>query len=248
MGEVWIQSGSKAQGYWGLSEKSKETFMAKMKGQNADSEGFLKTGDIGFLHNQELFICGREKDLIIIRGRNHYPQDIERTIEGVKTYEGQAAFRKGCTAAFSMLYSDVEILVCAAELTVEVADTILQDHSNGRMARAILDAVKSEVSSLHGIAPNVVLLLQPRTIPKTTSGKIARQWVKMGYLKGGLTVVEEYSNLSSLDSNHSKTSVGAQTHKEEDSTAVSQTDLDSTKAIDPTVVLSRPLYRSWWKW
>lgn len=234
VGEIWILSGSKAQGYWGLQEKSEETFQAKMKGQNPESEGFLKSGDLGFLHNQELFICGRNKDLIIVRGRNHYPQDIEHTVEVVKTHEGRTAFRKGCSAAFSMLYSDVEILVCAAELTVEVADSALQ--GNGRVVHGLLDAVKSEVSALHGITPNVVLLLQPRTIPKTTSGKIARQWVKTGYLKGTLTVVEECSNLSSLKSNDDESSRRLPTEKSVAEVTASHAHPDSKKAVDPTEV------------
>ena len=87
MGEIWLNSPSCAEGYWGLPDRSREDFAASLDGSSGSSsgsgssgssgghrDGYLRTGDLGFLHGGELFICGRVKDLIIIRGRNHYPQ------------------------------------------------------------------------------------------------------------------------------------------------------------------------------
>ncbi len=86
MGEIWVDSASKAQGYWNLPELSQESFRAQIlpaggSGTGRGAGAFLRTGDLGFLRNGELFICGRLKDLIIVRGSNHYPQDLERAAE-----------------------------------------------------------------------------------------------------------------------------------------------------------------------
>lgn len=94
VGEVWINSPSKADGYYNLEELSKEDFHCKLN--EKESAEYLRTGDLGFIHDGELFICGRKKDLIIIRGRNHYPQDLEHTVENNPNIRG------GCVAAFSV--------------------------------------------------------------------------------------------------------------------------------------------------
>ena len=235
MGEIWVNSGSKAQGYWGLPEKTKEIFQAKHSGQDEASEGYLRTGDLGFLHKGELFICGRDKDLIIVRGRNHFPQDIERTVEGVATPEGVQGFRKGCSAAFSVQFANTEALVCAAEVTVELAGSL--DEAG---AAPILDAMMREVSKTHGVAPNVVILLEPRSIPKTTSGKIARQWVKKAYLQHTLKVLFDLSSLSALADEMKASLVsspgGSETGSNSGMKTISQADLDAKASIDPTGV------------
>ena len=99
-GEVWVNSPSKAAGYYGMPEKTASDFNARLAGVDGSAR-YLRTGDLGFLHGGELFICGRQKDLVIVRGRNHYPQDIERTAEG----DG-SALRPGCSAAFSVACFD----------------------------------------------------------------------------------------------------------------------------------------------
>jgi acyl-CoA synthetase (AMP-forming)/AMP-acid ligase II len=96
VGEIWIQSPSKAAGYFGKPEQSIEDFHAQLKGGPA-ADGYLRSGDLGFLHNEELFICGRLKDLIIVGGRNYYPQDIEATAEA-----SSELLRPGCSAAFTI--------------------------------------------------------------------------------------------------------------------------------------------------
>ena len=97
VGEIWVSSPSKARGYWDQPELSQESFHARLASSPpSSSSSYLRTGDMGFLHEHELFICGRIKDLIIVRGANHYPQDVERTAE----LSAPDALRPGCSAAF----------------------------------------------------------------------------------------------------------------------------------------------------
>jgi acyl-CoA synthetase (AMP-forming)/AMP-acid ligase II len=124
VGDIWISSPSKSVGYWGHSaEDNKADFNAAVNqssGNNAgnlpaiiSSTGYLRTGDLGFLYNGELFVCGRSKDLIIIRGSNHYPQDIEKTAES-----SDSNLRPGCSAAFAVRrdQDDTEIIIYVAEV------------------------------------------------------------------------------------------------------------------------------------
>ncbi|CAH0473760.1 unnamed protein product [Peronospora belbahrii] len=162
IGEIWISSSSKAQGYYGdeMSEISAEAFQAKLAGNTVDSL-FLKTGDMGVIYDQELFICGRMKDLIIIRGRNHYPQDIEATAES------HEELRPGCSAAFSYVAGakdDEEKLAVMAELR----DPAMTSKAS------LCVRIRSAIAREHGVKVTLVILLAPRTIPKTTSGKISR--------------------------------------------------------------------------
>lgn len=112
VGEIWVDSPSKAQGYWNQPELTKEDFLARPTGVESP-RAYLRTGDLGFLFNDELFICGRRKDLIIVRGSNHYPQDIERT--GERATDG---LRAGCSAAFALKRNtdETEIVVYVAEV------------------------------------------------------------------------------------------------------------------------------------
>lgn len=199
VGEIWLDSPSKADGYWGQPEKSAEDFHGRIRGMKGPdgteeskaggsdeskdedgaaagigaADGYLRTGDLGFIHEGELFVCGRAKDLIIVRGRNHYPQDIERCVEV------DDRLRPGCSAAIDVPHKGQEVLVVVAEL---------RDAKSTETA-AILDGAVSNVSSLHGVTPYEIVLVEPRSINKTTSGKIARQWVKKSYIAGNLKTV-----------------------------------------------------------
>ncbi|TDH69394.1 hypothetical protein CCR75_002878 [Bremia lactucae] len=165
-GEIWIASASKAQGYYGASmrELSVKTFQAKVVGDK-DNHLFLRTGDVGVLYHQELFICGRIKDLIIIRGRNHYPQDLEATAESFSD------LRPGCCAAFSYAGSGndgEEQLAVVAELR----DIKLNSKAS------LCGKIRTAIAREHGVKVTLVVLLAPRSILKTTSGKIARSRCK----------------------------------------------------------------------
>ena len=193
VGEIWVDSPSKAAGYWGNAELSEKDFHATVNEINANSSssssdiqiqlspgGYLRTGDLGFMHENELFICGREKDLIIVRGSNHYPQDIERCAEQAI----KVVVRAGCSAAFSLKTKDnpeTEAVVYIAE----VKDVALSKEKCIIAVNAIRDAV----SSTHGVSLSSLCILKPRTIPKTTSGKVARSWCRKGFTLGTLEVL-----------------------------------------------------------
>ena len=122
VGEIWVSGDSVAKGYWNRPEATQETFQAFLAGSG---EGpFLRTGDLGFLHEGELYITGRLKDLIIIRGRNHYPQDIEQTVN-----ESHEAFETGMGAAFSVEIDGEEQLVITFELKRSHRRADADDHT-----------------------------------------------------------------------------------------------------------------------
>ncbi|HEY7213223.1 MAG TPA: condensation domain-containing protein, partial [Thermoanaerobaculia bacterium] len=174
VGEIWIAGPSVAAGYWGRPEVSARLFHAR----TADGDGpFLRTGDFGFLAaDGELFVTGRLKDLIILRGRNYYPQDIEQTAERV-----DAALRPGGGAAFGIERDGEERLVVVQEV----------EHGRaGAPAPSILaEAIRRAVADEHEIAVEEVVLLRSGTLPKTSSGKVRRQACREGYLAGSLAVV-----------------------------------------------------------
>jgi acyl transferase domain-containing protein/acyl-CoA synthetase (AMP-forming)/AMP-acid ligase II/acyl carrier protein len=172
-GEIWVSGGSVAQGYWGRPEETERTFRARLPSGNGP---FLRTGDLGFLEDGELFVTGRLKDLIIIRGRNHYPQDLEWSVE-----RSHPAIRPGCGAAFSIEEGGEERLVLVAEVDRRLSDPS-QAAARDEIAARIVQAVAEE----HEIRPHAVLLLPAGSIPKTSSGKIQRYACRSGYLAGSL--------------------------------------------------------------
>ncbi len=176
VGEIWVSGPSLAQGYWNRSEETKQTFHAFTADTN---EGpFLRTGDLGFLQDGELFITGRLKDVIIIRGRNHYPQDIELTVE-----QSHPALKLSSGAAFGIEIDGEERLV----VVQEVERTYLQQLKVEEVSEAICIAV----SQHHELQVYEVVLLRPGNIPKTSSGKIQRYACRAGFLDGTLDAVNE---------------------------------------------------------
>ncbi|GAB4152428.1 MAG: hypothetical protein Fur0021_17200 [Candidatus Promineifilaceae bacterium] len=172
VGEIWIAGPTVARGYWQRPQETAHTFQA----YTTDGDGpFLRSGDLGFWHQGELFVTGRLKDLIIIRGRNHYPQDIERTVE-----QSHAAVRAGCVAAFAIETSATEQLVVVAELRQE---TDQADFS------AIIATIRASITREHDIAPYAIALIHPTTIPKTTSGKIQRHASRAAFLNKTLATL-----------------------------------------------------------
>jgi len=169
VGEIWFRGPSVAQGYWGKETESERTFRAFV----ADTgEGpFLRTGDLGFVDDGQLIVTGRIKDLVIIRGRNYYPQDIELAAE-----RSHPAIRRGCSAAFTV-DDDVQRLVIACELAA---------YDDGVDTDAIINDVVAAVSDELGVQPQVVVLLDRGSIPKTSSGKVQRRLCATLFVAGEL--------------------------------------------------------------
>ncbi|NEO35900.1 MAG: amino acid adenylation domain-containing protein [Moorea sp. SIOASIH] len=177
VGEIWVSGGSVTSGYWNRPQATKETFQAYLK--DIGDGPFLRTGDLGFFSKGELFVTGRLKDLIIIRGRNHYPQDIELTVEN-----SHPALRSHCSAAFSVERDGEERLVVAGE----VERTHLRKLNTEEVVREIQIALSTE----HELDVDGVVLLKTGSIPKTSSGKIQRRACKQGFLEGSLNVVGQW--------------------------------------------------------
>lgn len=177
VGEVWVSGESAAEGYWEQPHETARTFRARL----ADGRGpFLRTGDLGFLHRGELFITGRLKELIIIDGRNHYPQDLEFAAQ-----RSHPAIEPGRCAAFSIDAEAGERLVIACEVTRAY------EHSRHRQTHSptpemIVAAVRESVAHEHGVRPHEVVLLAPGRLPRTTSGKLRRRGCREDHLRGDL--------------------------------------------------------------
>lgn len=190
VGEIWVSGLSIAKSYWRKPEETQRTFHAYL----ADTgEGpFLRTGDLGFLEDGELFVTGRLKDVIIINGCNHYPQDIERTVE-----QSSPSIRQNCCAAFSVDIGGAEKLVVVAEVERRshtrqaaypagaAADVHLLE------AEVVIQAIRRAVSKHHDLQVHTVLLLKPGNIPKTSSSKIQRHACRVGFLNRTLGEVEK---------------------------------------------------------
>jgi acyl-CoA synthetase (AMP-forming)/AMP-acid ligase II len=158
VGEIWVVGPAVARGYWNRPAESGRTFQARLTGS---SEGpFLRTGDLGFLLDRQLYITGRLKELIIVRGRNHYPQDIEWSAE-----RSSPVLRPGRAAAFTDPADDQDRLVIVHEIVRQAGDVDV-----GEVATAIRAAVAAD----YQIEVHTVVLLPPGEIPKTSSGKIQR--------------------------------------------------------------------------
>jgi len=185
IGEIWVSGPSIAEGYWELPAESQRTFHAKLN--NDPDTRYMRTGDLGFIRAGQLFIAGRLKDLIIIDGLNHYPQDIELTVESC-----HPAIRPGCSAAFSVEINDREQIVVVAELAKSGKMKELLDDSNVNLTpKSVQSAIRNSVTKNHDLRLHDVILLKPGTVPKTSSGKIQRHACKNGYLDGTL---EEWVN------------------------------------------------------
>ena len=177
IGEVWVAGPHVAQGYWRNPEATNSVFKARIDGD--DAESWLRTGDLGFLDaNGELYITGRIKDLIIIRGINHYPQDIENTVQ-----DCHPALRQHCGAAFSALDQGNEERLVVVQ---EVERTYRQQIVTGEIIACIREAITRE----HDVASHKIGLIRTGTLPQTTSGKIQRNLARQLFLAGSLAVVQ----------------------------------------------------------
>jgi len=169
VGEIWVSGPSVSDGYWNRPEHNAELFGARLE---PEGEGpFLRTGDLGFLADSELYVTGRLKDLIIVRGANHYPQDIEQTVESV-----HPSLRYGCAAAFSVEIGGEEQLVVVQEA----------ERREGLDPQALIDAIRQAISQRHELQTHSVVLVRKGTIAKTSSGKIQRHACKAAFVDGRL--------------------------------------------------------------
>ena len=168
-GEIWVSGPSVTAGYWNKPEVNVLTFDAHLAG--TQDGAFLRTGDLGFVKGDHLFVTGRLKDLIIIRGQNHYPQDIERTSE-----QSHPALRQpGYCAAFAIDAGNEERLVVVQE--VERQHRTLETEDLG-------GTIRQAISETHELQTYEVVLVQAGALPRTSSGKIQRQACKAAYLEG----------------------------------------------------------------
>jgi acyl carrier protein len=173
VGEIVLQGPSVAKGYFGRAEEINRNFHTRVRGIEGE---FLSTGDLGFFHDGELFVTGRLKDVIIIRGRNHYPQDIEATAE-----TAHPALMPG--AAFSMTVGEEERLVIVNQI-----DRQLDKSEYGNVVSAIRQAVAEQ----HELDAHAVVLIRQSSLPITSSGKVQRSLTRDQYMEGSLRVVHEW--------------------------------------------------------
>lgn len=177
VGEIWFAGPSVAQGYWQRAEATAETFQATL----ADGSGpWMRTGDLGFSRGREIYVTGRLKDLIILRGLNHYPQDIELTIE-----HAHPSIRAGCTAAFSIDTPNGEALAIVAEIE--------RTHLRKFDCAALVSALREAVAVNHELPVNTIVFLKPASIPKTSSGKIQRRLARQRLLDNDFAAVATWT-------------------------------------------------------
>jgi acyl-CoA synthetase (AMP-forming)/AMP-acid ligase II/acyl carrier protein len=177
IGEIWVSGGSVALGYWQQPEATKATFHANLVD---NPEHWLRTGDLGFVQGGELFVTGRIKDLLILWGRNHYPQDIEMTVQS-----SHPSLRIDSGAAFAIEQDHQECLV----IVQEVERTALRELD----VDEIVTTIRQAVSEQHEISVFAIALIKPASIPKTSSGKIQRQACRQQFLANSLDIVGQWA-------------------------------------------------------
>jgi acyl-CoA synthetase (AMP-forming)/AMP-acid ligase II len=170
VGEIWFAGPSAARGYWNRPEETAHTFHARL--HDTGDGPFVRTGDLGFVQNGELFITGRLKDLLVIRGRNHYPQEIEATVQAV-----HPALRTGCGAAFETGEDGQPRLVVVQEV---------DRRAHGVDLAGLLGDIRQAVALRHELQVADVQFLEPGSLPKTSSGKVQRHACRAGYERGTL--------------------------------------------------------------
>jgi thioester reductase-like protein len=175
IGEIWIAGESKCPGFWNNPELTMKLFHARLVDDSPYDDGYLRTGDMGFFHEGELFVCGRIKDMIIIRGQNYYPQDIEAVVE-----KASGLVRANCVAAFQINEDSEPALAIVAEV---------------KNPKALPDAltIAAAVRNYLNVEVALISFIAPRAIPRTSSGKIMRHKTKHMWLQGQFTVLSEFS-------------------------------------------------------
>jgi thioester reductase-like protein len=175
IGEIWVAGSGKCQGYWNNPELTQKQFRARLVDDTPYDDGYLRTGDTGFFHDGELYVCGRIKDMIILRGQNYYPHDIENIVE-----KSSGLIRHNCVAAFQIQEDSEPALAIVAEV---------KNPRSLPEARKIAAAVRNYLN----VEVAVISLIAPRAIPRTSSGKIMRHKTKQMWLDGEFTVLTDFS-------------------------------------------------------
>jgi acyl-CoA synthetase (AMP-forming)/AMP-acid ligase II len=175
IGEIWITGPSVARGYWGRAETSAAVFRAELDG--ARGGAWLRTGDLGCVDAQgELYVTGRLKDVIIIRGANHYPQDIEATVA-----RSHPALRRDCGAAFSVADGN-------GDEKLVVVQEVKRGWRGVVTVEDIVASIRAALANEHEVMARTVVLIEAATIPKTTSGKLQRTLTAKQWAEGKLTL------------------------------------------------------------
>ena len=177
VGEIWVHGDSVGEGYWNRPEETAHTFGARIEG--SEEGPFLRTGDLGFMHEGHLYVTGRLKDLVIVRGRNYYPQDVELTVE--KTHP---ILRQGGGAAFAVKMGGTEGLVAVHEVQRREAEGVDWNE--------VLKNIRANIAREHGIRASAVVLIRKSSLPKTSSGKIMRSETRRKFLENELEIVAEW--------------------------------------------------------
>lgn len=177
VGEIWVRGESVAKGYWNRPEETTTAFSAKLEGRG---ESFLRTGDLGFVDDGQLFVTGRLKDLIILAGRNYYPQDLELAAE-----RSHPSLRPGHAAAFAIEQeSGPERLAIVLEVT---------RHHRESDSEAVFSAVRRALAEREGVLPDLIALVRQNSVPRTSSGKVQRRATRALLLDGELDVIAQSS-------------------------------------------------------
>lgn len=178
IGEIWVADAGVAHGYWQRSDATQETFGAHLK---PTGEGpYLRTGDLGFMKDDELYITGRIKDLIIIRGTNHYPQDIEWTVQQI-----DPVLRPDYGASFAVIEEGEERLIVVQEVE--------RQHQQSLAAEELITEIRQAISEAHELQVYAIALVKSGNVLKTSSGKIQRRGCRERFLSGQLEVLADWS-------------------------------------------------------
>ncbi len=172
-GEIWISGPNVGLGYWRDAERTERTFRSRIAG--GEGADWLRSGDIGFLQDGELYVTGRADDLVFVDGRNIHPQDVELTVT-----DSHDALREDMAAVFTVTGGDEATVVAVAETTWRA----LED--GDAVKEAVVRAIRVKVSEAHAIGLSDVVLLRRGTLPRTTSGKVQRRQARRLYLSNGL--------------------------------------------------------------
>ncbi|WP_426752409.1 amino acid adenylation domain-containing protein [Myxococcus sp. Y35] len=177
IGELWVRGPSVADGYWQRPEETERTFHGRL---SDSGEGpYLRTGDLAVLDGGEVFITGRLKDVLVLRGLNYYPQDLEHAAD--RCHPG---VRPGCAAAFAVDVDDEERLVLVQEVAAKVATP--------EAGAEVVASIRAALGEVHGLAAHAVVLIAAGTLPKTSSGKVQRRATREAFLAGALDVVHAW--------------------------------------------------------